>query len=223
MMPLRMRRLTQEVETCRDCATLAIVNHPEICRSRIDLGSYSTRCRCRTCCTVLGGTWLHRAERCPSCVSIPAIVTSSMPCRASSSSRASISVPRESADTACTLGSTSSWEISPPRQTTRIVIRSRVTRCRITLSIRERSRASCLAIDLRPLPDFRVAGRRAQESHFALHHSAPPVCMPQPDDGRTHPPPAAVRAAPFPTPLELGCNQAVIRVDPIVLALGQGA
>jgi len=145
MTPSRMRRLTQEVETCRHCATLAMVSHPEMWRSRIDLASCSTRCRCRMTRTVLAGTWLHRGERCPSCVSIAAIAASSMPCRASSSRRVCISAPRESADTACTRGSTSSWEISPPRQTTRIMIRSRVTRCRITLSIRERSRAFLLS------------------------------------------------------------------------------
>jgi hypothetical protein len=31
-----MRGLTREVETCRHCATLAIVSYPEKCRSRID-------------------------------------------------------------------------------------------------------------------------------------------------------------------------------------------
>jgi hypothetical protein len=35
MTPSRMRRLTQEVETCRHCATLAMVNHPEMWRSRM--------------------------------------------------------------------------------------------------------------------------------------------------------------------------------------------
>ena len=47
MTPSRIRRLIHEVETCRDCATSAMVNHPEMWRARIDLASCSTRCRCR--------------------------------------------------------------------------------------------------------------------------------------------------------------------------------
>jgi hypothetical protein len=73
--------------------------------------------RKRTTLTACAETISSLAERNPSFVSIAAIVASSMPARANSTTLASISVPRVSEASALTAMSTDKSVVSPPRQT----------------------------------------------------------------------------------------------------------